>query len=191
VYAMGWMYRNNDLTAAFGRAQLQRLDRNLARQIDNAELVLAELVGTPGLVSPTVPRDCRHTWYNQVYRLDMAALASPLPPVEARDALAKAMQAEGVPAVVWQHFILPAMTVFQARNGYGKGCPWRCPNAAPVTYDVTRYPVAQKHCDTHFCIVQPLRAPNGAMQTKLLAAGIRKVLEGAAEVWAQARPSGA
>ena len=35
VYAMGWMYRNNDLTAAFGRAQLRKLDAYLARQREN------------------------------------------------------------------------------------------------------------------------------------------------------------
>ena len=106
------------------------------------------------------------------------------------EVLARMLQAEGVETVVWQHFILPAMTVFQARNGYGKGCPWSCRNAAPVEYDVTRYPVAQRHCDTHACVVQALRAPNGARETKLLAAGIRKVLESPAEVWSWQKSRG-
>ncbi len=183
VYAMGWMYRNNDLTAAFGRAQLRRLDGNLARQAANAELLLEELAGAPGVLLPTVPADCRHSWYNLVLRFDLAALGSPLPPSAARDALVQAMVAEGAPLMVWQHFILPAMTVFQARNGYGKGCPWSCSHAGPVSYDVSRFPVAQRHCDTHACLVQALRAPNGARETKLLASGIRKVLESAPEVW--------
>ncbi len=187
VYAMGWMYRNNALTAAFGRAQLTRLDRTLAAQIANAELLLAELAGTPGLILPTVPRDCGHTWYNFVLRFDLPSLGAPLAPPEARNALLAAMKAEGAPMVVWQRFILPAMTVFQARNGYGKGCPWNCPNAAPVDYDVARFPVAQRHCDTHACVVQALRAPNGERETRLLAAGIRKVLRAPSQVWASAR----
>jgi dTDP-4-amino-4,6-dideoxygalactose transaminase len=191
VYAMGWMYRNNDLTAAFGRAQLGRLDRNLAAQIANAETLLTELAGTAGLVLPSVPAECGHTWYNFVLRFDLSALGSPLPPVEARDALVDALKAEGVPAVVWQRFILPAMTVFQARNGYGKGCPWSCPNAEPVSYDLEQYPVAQRHCDTHVCLVQALRAPNGLKETKLLAGGIRKVLAEPEEVWRWRREQGA
>jgi perosamine synthetase len=183
VYAMGWMYRNNDLTAAFGRAQLAKLDGNLARQIANAQLLSRELAGTPGLILPTVPADCGHTWYNYVLRFDLEALRPPLPPAEARDALVEAIKAEGVPLSVWQRSILPAMTVFQARNGYGKGCPWSCPHAAPVSYDQAQYPVSRRHSDTHACVVQALRAPNGERETRLLAAAIRKVLEGAAGVW--------
>ena len=30
VYSMGWMYRNNELSAAFAQAQLRRLDDYLA-----------------------------------------------------------------------------------------------------------------------------------------------------------------
>ena len=36
AYALGWMYRNNDITAAFGRAQLTKMDGYLARQKENA-----------------------------------------------------------------------------------------------------------------------------------------------------------
>ena len=43
AYALGWMYRNNDLTAAFGRAQLTRLDEYLAVQRENAALLKKSL----------------------------------------------------------------------------------------------------------------------------------------------------
>ena len=39
----------------------------------------------------------------------------------------EALRAEGVETGVWQRFILPAMAVFQAKNGYGKGCPGSAP----------------------------------------------------------------
>ena len=35
VYHLGWMYRNNDLTAAFGRAQLTKLDKYNAALVAN------------------------------------------------------------------------------------------------------------------------------------------------------------
>jgi hypothetical protein len=69
------------------------------------------------------------------------------------------------------------MTVFQAKNGYGEGCPWSCSHAQPVDYSLDQYPVAQKHCDTHTGILPPLRAPNGLEAVELTARGIRKVME--------------
>ena len=176
VYAMGWMYRNNDLTAAFGRAQLTKLDGYLAQQIENAQVVHEALQGVPGLILPVVPEGFEHNWYNYVLRFDMDTLGRPKEDRAFRDKLVRAMNAEGVPVMVWQHFVLPAMTVFQAQNGYGQGCPWTCPQAQAVDYSLQQYPMAQKHCDTHACIVMALRAPNGPDGARLLAQGIRKVM---------------
>jgi dTDP-4-amino-4,6-dideoxygalactose transaminase len=176
VYAMGWMYRNNDLTAAFGRAQLARLDNNLRHQIKNAQYLTKQLMDVPGLILPTEPMGFKHNWYNYVLRFDMEKLGMEHNQAAFRDKILNALQAEGVPAVVWQKFILPAMTVFQAKNGYGGGCPWMCHMAEPVCYDLDQYPMAQKHCDAHICLVMALRAPNGADVVDLLAQGIRKVM---------------
>jgi perosamine synthetase len=184
VYAMGWMYRNNDLTAAFGRAQLRKLDGYLAQQAENALVLDEELQGVPGLILPTAPEGFGHNWYNYVIRFDMQALGHEgdaghqFDALAYRDKLVRAIQAEGVPLTVWQRFILPAMTVFQAQNGYGQGCPWTCPYAgAAVDYAPDRYPVAQRHNDTHACIVMALRAPNGPDVARMLGLGIRKVME--------------
>jgi dTDP-4-amino-4,6-dideoxygalactose transaminase len=176
VYAMGWMYRNNDLTAAFGRAQLCKLDRYLAHQAANVRCLDDALQDAPGLILPRVPEGSKHNWYNYVIRFDMDALGHAHDPRVFRDKLVRAMNAEGVPNGVWQQFILPAMTVFQAKNGYGKGCPWACPHAQPVDYDVDQYPVAQLHCDTHTCLSMALRSPNGPEVAAMMAEGIRKVM---------------
>lgn len=182
VYAMGWMYRNNDLTAAFGRAQLTKLDASLAQQIENAEVLHEELQGTPGLILPTVPEGFKHNWYNYVVRFDMAALGHMHDKQAFRDRLVTTMNAEGVPVTVWQRFILPAMTVFQARNGYGQGCPWTCPQAEPVEYRLEDYPVSQEHCDTHACLVMALRTPNDTTVARSLARGIQKVMANADQI---------
>ncbi len=176
VYAMGWMYRNNDLTAAFGRAQLQKLDANLEAIRRNALLLTEYLQDVPHLILPTEPEGYLHNFYNYTIRFDMAALGHEADASEFRFKIIEALAAEGVETGVWQHFILPAMTVFQAKNAYGHGCPWSCPAAAPVNYDPAQFPVAQKHCASHTGMTNPLRPPNTAEIAELTAQAYRKVM---------------
>ncbi|MCM8830184.1 MAG: hypothetical protein NC824_04220 [Candidatus Omnitrophica bacterium] len=89
----------------------------------------------------------------------------------------RTLQAEGVPVGIWQSFILPAMTVFQAKNAYGRGCPWKCQFAREVVYNPDDYPSSQKHCDTHFGMTTPLRAPNSKEVAKLIGIAFRKVFD--------------
>ncbi|MCE9615857.1 MAG: DegT/DnrJ/EryC1/StrS family aminotransferase [Lentisphaerae bacterium] len=182
VYAMGWMYRNNDLTAAFGRSQLTKLDGFLKREIENAQVLTEQLRGVPGLILPMTPPDCGHNYYNYTIRFDMEALGHAHDASDYRYKLIAALQAEGLETGVWQSFVLPAMTVFQAKDGFGHGHPWSSPHAGPVNYDVSQYPQAQKHCDRHTGMTTPLRAPNGAELAMLVAEAIRKVMENADQV---------
>ena len=177
AYALGWMYRNNDLTAAFGRAQLTRLDLYLAWQRNNALLLDKQLEGVPYLIRPTEPARHEHNWYNYVLRFDLAALHQLEDASGFRDKIVRALRAEGVEAVVWQRFILPRMTVFQAKNAYGYGSPWASHHARPVDYSLEQYPIAQLHSDSHLCLVQCLRYPNGPEVTELIAEAIWKVME--------------
>jgi dTDP-4-amino-4,6-dideoxygalactose transaminase len=177
AYALGWMYRNNDLSAAFGRAQLGRLDTYLAAQRRNAGRLTESLKDVPNLILPREPPDCKHNWYNYTIRFDMKALGHEADAPAYRNMILDAMRAEGVDTGLWQSFILPAMTVFQARNGYGRGCPWECPHASTVSYDPGLFPVAQRHCDSHTGMTTPLRAPNGPEVAELMAEGISKVME--------------
>jgi dTDP-4-amino-4,6-dideoxygalactose transaminase len=177
VYAMGWMYRNNDLTAAFGRAQLSKMDGYLAQAKINAVAFTAALQDVPGLILPTVPAGCEPNWYNYTLRFDMDALGHTQDASEFRFKIVEALQAEGVQTGVWQAFILPAMTVFQAKDGFGHGHPWSSPQARPVNYALDQYPDAQRHCNAHTGLTTPLRAPNGPDAVGLTAQGIRKVMD--------------
>lgn len=182
AYALGWMYRNNDLTAAFGRAQLTRLDMYLEWQAVNAQALHEQLRGIPHLIRPTVPAGHMPSWYNYVMRFDLAGLDHAADASAARDKIVKALQAEGLPALVWQRFILPKMTVFQAKNAYGHGAPWSSPHAQPVDYSLEQYPVAQAHSDSHACLVYPLRYPNTMANMELIAEAIHKVMDNVAEI---------
>jgi perosamine synthetase len=176
VYAMGWMYRNSDLVAAFGRAQLTKLDRYLEVQRENADALAEALAGTPHLLLPAEPAGREHNWYNYTVRFDMEALGHAADARAFRDKLVKALQAEGVETGIWQAFILPEMTVFQAKDAYGHGCPWHCPHAGPVDYTPGRFPMAAKHLTWHTGMTTPLRAPNGPDVARQVAAAFRKVM---------------
>ncbi len=178
AYALGWMYRGNDITAAFGRAQLAKLDEYLTIQRENAAVLNEKLKGIKGLILPTEPTGFTHNWYNYTCRIDMEAIGWSDEPAIMRDAIMKAIQAEGVPVGIWQRFILPEMTVFRAKNAYGKGTPWSFDGAGEgVEYNPEDYPAAQKHCKTHFGMTTPLRAPNRTDLAEKVALAFIKVFE--------------
>jgi len=180
AYALGWMYRGNDLTAAFGRAQLKKMDGYFKAQRENGAVLNRRLKKVKGLILPTEPKGHTHNWYNYTSRIDMADTGWSGDASRFRDAVMKALNAEGVPVGVWQRFILPSMTVFRAKNAYGKGCPWSCPLGGKeagkgVEYDPAKFPVAQKHSETHFGMTTPLRAPNGTEVAETVANAFEKV----------------
>jgi dTDP-4-amino-4,6-dideoxygalactose transaminase len=178
AYALGWMYRNNEITAAFARAQLMKYPGYFEQLRANGNLLHRKLRGIKGLIQPTEPKGHVHNWYNYNIRIDMDAIGWRGNPRTMRDAVVKAVQWEGVPVSVWQQFILPEMTVFQAKNAYGHGYPWSIPGTdVGVDYHPSRFPVAQRHCDTYFALVQALRAPNGTDIAEKVAEGIAKVFE--------------
>lgn len=184
AYALGWMYRGSDLVAAFGRAQLTKLDGYSQTLLTNWARLTECLEGTPNLILPREYPGAKTNGYNFTMRFDMEAMGHAADARAFRDKLVRAMGAEGVQTGVWQSFILPEMTVFRAQNGYGGGCPWSCPMARQpgVSYDPENFPVALKHSATHTGMTQPLRAPNGPEAAELTAEGIKKVLANLDEV---------
>lgn len=176
-YALGYKYLGNDLAAAFARAQLTKLDGYLERIAENAGVLAAELAGVPALILPTAPDGHTHNWYNYTLRFDLEALGVPPGQHAAmRDTLVRALVAEGVPTGLWQRVMLPGMNVFQARNAYGNGIPWSACGST-VSYDTAQFPVAQRHCDAHTGMTDPIRPPNTPAEARLLAGAIGKVME--------------
>ncbi len=183
AYALGWMYRGNDLTGAFGRSQLAKIDDYYAIQRENGAVLNKGLKDVKGLLLPGEPDRCTSNWYNYTSRIDMDAIGWTGDPARMRDAVMKALQAEGAPVSVWQNFILPSMTVFRAKNAYGGGCPWSCNGAGEgVEYNPEDYPVAQKHCDTHFGMTVPLRAPNRTDIAEQVVVAFKKVFDNIASI---------
>jgi perosamine synthetase len=121
---IGWMYRGNEMMAAFARAQLDRLPEATARAQTNAERLSRALAALPGVLPPSVPEGRTSVHHKFRVRLDPEAAGVDLPPRALRDAVTTALRAEGLDVVVWQNGPLPAQRVFQSREGFGGGWPW-------------------------------------------------------------------
>ncbi|GAI14525.1 unnamed protein product, partial [marine sediment metagenome] len=124
AYTMGWNYRTQEMPAAFARSQLKRLDEYNANGKRNAEYLSGHLAEIKGVTPPFVPSDRTHIYHKYRIRLNPDELDLDMEPDKFRDLVMKTLQAEGVDAVLWQTVPILGQTLFQLKEGYGKGCPW-------------------------------------------------------------------
>lgn len=156
AYTMGWMYRTQEMPCAFARSQLRRLDKynGIARR--NGDYLTRELSKIKGINPPITPKDRTHVYHKYRIRLDPKALGVNTEPIKFRDAVQKALQAEGVDTVLWQTTPIPGQPLFQILEGYGKGCPWKCNNTRKIDfkkeYAPDNYPETVKLLDNSLVI---------------------------------------
>lgn len=183
AYALGWMYRNNEITAALARSQFAKYDYYFETLRANGNYLYENLNGIRGLIQPYEPKECVHNWYNYNLRVDFNALGITENQIKFRDAVSGAISAEGVNCMVWQRFILPEMTVFRAKNAYGGGYPWSIPSAGEgVDYSPGNYPHALNYSKCHMSLVKTLRAPNGLDVAAKVVEAVRKVFDNIDEI---------
>ncbi|MGC9530030.1 MAG: DegT/DnrJ/EryC1/StrS family aminotransferase [Candidatus Bipolaricaulaceae bacterium] len=141
AYGMGWMYRTHGMPAAIARRQLRRLDSYNATAQRNAAYLTEQLADLPGIVPPHVPADRTSVFHKYRVRLDPRAVGLDVDREAFRGAVADALRAEGVDVVRWQTRPVPAQTLFQLKEGYGKGCPWSCLHyGREISYRAEDYP---------------------------------------------------
>ena len=175
-YGMGWMYRTSDLPAAYARSMLKNLDATNAKARENYDRLYEGLRGVPNLKLPVESKHRRSNGYAFVIRIESTPANWKGTMAEFQHAVALALTAEGVP-VAAARMALPAHTVFQAKNGYGHGCPWTCPyTRKDISYDMKQFPVTQKVVDCSIQIaINGHRPPNGAREINAIIKGVRKV----------------
>ena len=140
AHTLGWNYRMPELTAAIARAQLKRLDEINENARRNAAILEGALEEIEGVEPPFCPPDRTHIYHKYRVQLRPEALGIKEAHTVFRDKVLLALQAEGVPAVLWQTFPLPANPLFQKKEGFGKGFPWSFPGARDIRYDPSEYP---------------------------------------------------
>ncbi|NIA08159.1 MAG: DegT/DnrJ/EryC1/StrS family aminotransferase [Actinobacteria bacterium] len=184
---LGWMYRNQELPAAFARSQLKRLDQFNATRAKNSEYLTEAFKDIPGIIPPYVPEDRTHVYFFYIIRLDPKAAGVDAPPRKFREAVEKAIFKEGIPIGQWQTMPVPAQDLFQTKYGYGKtGFPWTYnEELKKITYNVNDYPEAQKLCED-YTVVHGTHPPNDTDLMAKYVETFQKVFSNLDEVMAHA-----
>jgi dTDP-4-amino-4,6-dideoxygalactose transaminase len=184
AYEIGWMYRYNELGAAFVRARLLSLDEENALRRANAEYLSEHLAQLPGITPPAVPGDRTSVYHLYRIRLDPPALGLDVSANEFRAKVQKALRAEGVQANRWQNRPVPMQRLFQTREGYGSGCPWTCPygEGGRVQYVAGDYPITQRVVEDSIVFHDAMYPPNGKALMDQYIATFRKLWENLDEV---------
>ncbi|MBD3183767.1 DegT/DnrJ/EryC1/StrS family aminotransferase [Candidatus Poribacteria bacterium] len=175
AYGLGWMYRDNPFSQAFVRSQLKRLDKNNALRVVNCNYLTENLSKIKGLETPYVPEECEPVYYNYVVGFNPDELDMDISPKQLREKVQEALGAEGVSTGQWQRLPVPEQEIFQARVGYGKGCPWKCTDSK-VTYEKGAYPRSSEFIASH-CYVFGINPPNNLELMKIYAEAFEKVMD--------------
>jgi perosamine synthetase len=183
AYGMGWMYRMTEMTAAFARSQLSRLDEITDTIRENAHYLTQGLQDITGFSTPYVPENRKHVYYRYSLHFTPDRLGLTIPLEAYVRKVRSALAAEGVGLARWE-FVIPAMTLFQQKQGYGKGCPWTCGHYhGEVIYNPEDYPVT---LDTVNRILAPigLTPPNSRPLMDAYIEAFHKVYDNLEEVLA-------
>ena len=146
--AVGWNYRTTELAAAVARAQLRRLPEWNARALENARLLTRRLRELPGVTPPVVPEDREPAFHKYRVQLDARRLGLDAPPVAVRDAMLRALRAEGCEVVLWQTRPVPGQTLFQRMEAEAAARPGQ----GRVSYDLAQYPETRAILDRSLCL---------------------------------------
>lgn len=174
AYGLGWMYRGEPFGQAFIRSQLKRLDKNNALRVKNCNYLTEHLSKIKGIETPYIPEECQPVYYNYVVGFNPKELGLDISPKTLREKVQEALGAEGVPTGQWQRLPVPEQEIFQARVGYGKGCPWKCTNSN-VQYNKGDYPEASEFIASH-CYVFGIDPPNDLNLMSFYVEAFQKVM---------------
>lgn len=170
---LGLMVRYNELSASYARAQLTQLADGIAHARSLFRILRDGLQGLPGLVLPEEPAWADENGYNFVCHVDPDAYGYDGPVNFLREAIVAALQAEGVPIMVWQRRILPEFAAIAAQNAYGNDSPWR-EHGSDVDYNPAQFPGALYHSAGYF-ILNSLRRPNPESLAHQIVEAVHKV----------------
>jgi len=171
---MGLNFRMTELSAAVGVGQIERAQEIIDGRVAVAESLSAGLEGVDGFAVPAVREGCRHVYYVWTAKADPEALGI------SRETLVQALQAEGVPAAGGYVAPLYRLPLFRQRRAIGRdGFPFTGSNQA---YGEGLCPVAEAMHATGFVTYEICAHDPSDAQLAQLVAGVRKVIDGAAEL---------
>lgn len=183
INSLGWMYRIQEIPATIARSQLQRLDEYNAIRTQNAEYLTKGLSEFKGLISPKVPDDRTHVYFTYRLRFDPDVLGIQLSRQKFREAIEKALFAEGVPMGQSDKLPLYKYPLFRDKTGYGKQCPWSCNfnTNKPQALDDNLFPHVNQLFED-YTVIRGIHAPNNTDLMDLYLEAMGKVYHHLEEV---------
>jgi len=144
---LGWNYRLSPFVAAVAKSQLSRLDEYNETRRASAKTISDALAQT-SVFSPPIEQDrSRHVYHLYRFSIRTDILAPELPAHALRDAVKDTLLAEGIPTGQYQTVPVPEQTLFRARVGHGRGCPWTCPFGRRAPAEPDAFPQTQRVLD--------------------------------------------
>lgn len=181
-HGVGWNYRNQELSSAFARSQLRRLDRFNERAQANA-LILSEAIRSiPWLTPPYVADDRGCSYWKYMVQLDPERLGFEGPAWELRERVMETLKAEGVESMVWQPQPVPAQVAFR-RDRLSVWQP-SVDRQPARSWDPGDFPVASRLVDVSFAVgteKRPLYVQDAGLMEQY-AAAIHKVVDNIEDV---------
>ena len=118
---LGYNYRMTEIQAAFGLAQLRKIEKMNLRRREIAKIYHEELSKLDCFILPREPSHVKHAWhiYNVLLDLNKVRIS--------RDKFVEAVRGENVPVSIAYPSVLYLEPLFQEMVGHGRGCPWKCP----------------------------------------------------------------
>ena len=118
---LGYNYRMTEMQAAFGLAQLRKVDKLNERRREIAKIYHDELSKVDCFILPQEPSHMKHAWHIYNVLLDLNKIRI------SRDKFVEAVRRENVPISVAYPSVLYLEPIFIEKIGHGRGCPWSCP----------------------------------------------------------------
>jgi dTDP-4-amino-4,6-dideoxygalactose transaminase len=176
--SLGWNHKLSPILAAFTRSQLTRFLDYQAIRDANVPRFLGSLSGLPGLRVPAVPPDRTHAWHILRFRFDPTAAGLEGVGVGPfRQALRRALRAEGVPMSYYQVIPLPGQRVFTSHEGFGKGYPWAVESGQQYPYRIEDYPCTLAVIEDSLVLQRRQLSPTTGPLLDLYAGAFQKVWE--------------
>ena len=165
-------YRMNELTAAVGLAQLDKVDFICSRRHELGERLTRAIEGVSGVHAHKVLPDCYSSYWFYMIRIDEAALGV------TRDEFARALNAEGIvagagyiPCCVYQYEMFKNRTAYSTKTNF----PFDGTFGEPIEYNDGDCPEAEAILKE--CIKLTVNEFHTEADIDDTAAAIRKVAE--------------
>ena len=125
---------------------------------------------------PATPPGREPVYFSYIVHFRPEELGLDLPVTVFKAAVQKALAAEGISMGQWQRVPVPAQSVFQDLQGYGKGCPWTCGfYGKEIRYRGEDYPETIKFIAEH-SYLSSVYPPNTMELMEQYVAGFTKVM---------------